>query len=151
MKVFSSYSSPVALSHHKIKYSSNSKAFLLLLVERGLSVSLSLSLSVKLFFSGLVVPETRGNETVPEVVTTSGYALLHFFSDAAYNLTGFTITYSYVLPLLICLCLSVPVCQVCLHTNLLTHIFNKSLLLFIFCRNHGSNYCLIMSKCVTTH
>uniref|UniRef100_A0A8D2ZZ61 Attractin-like 1a n=1 Tax=Scophthalmus maximus TaxID=52904 RepID=A0A8D2ZZ61_SCOMX len=45
-------------------------------------------------FSGLVVPETGGNETVPEVVTTSGYALLHFFSDAAYNLTGFTIAYS---------------------------------------------------------
>uniref|UniRef100_A0A3B4FYQ4 Attractin-like protein 1 n=1 Tax=Pundamilia nyererei TaxID=303518 RepID=A0A3B4FYQ4_9CICH len=45
-------------------------------------------------FSGLVVPETRGNETVPEVVTTSGYALLHFFSDAAYNLTGFSIAYS---------------------------------------------------------
>uniref|UniRef100_A0A673B1M1 Attractin like 1 n=1 Tax=Sphaeramia orbicularis TaxID=375764 RepID=A0A673B1M1_9TELE len=45
-------------------------------------------------FSGLVVPETRGNETVPEVVTTSGYALLHFFSDAAYNLTGFNIAYS---------------------------------------------------------
>uniref|UniRef100_A0A673JY38 Attractin-like protein 1 n=1 Tax=Sinocyclocheilus rhinocerous TaxID=307959 RepID=A0A673JY38_9TELE len=33
-------------------------------------------------FSGLVVPETKGNETIPEVVTTSGYALLHFFSDA---------------------------------------------------------------------
>ncbi|XP_044070048.1 attractin-like protein 1 isoform X6 [Siniperca chuatsi] len=45
-------------------------------------------------FSGLAVPETRGNETVPEVVTTSGYALLHFFSDAAYNLTGFNIAYS---------------------------------------------------------
>uniref|UniRef100_A0A3Q0RF30 Attractin-like 1a n=1 Tax=Amphilophus citrinellus TaxID=61819 RepID=A0A3Q0RF30_AMPCI len=45
-------------------------------------------------FSGLVVPESRGNETVPEVVTTSGYALLHFFSDAAYNLTGFSIAYS---------------------------------------------------------
>uniref|UniRef100_A0A669BQL6 Attractin like 1 n=1 Tax=Oreochromis niloticus TaxID=8128 RepID=A0A669BQL6_ORENI len=45
-------------------------------------------------FSGLVVPETRGNETIPEVVTTSGYALLHFFSDAAYNLTGFSIAYS---------------------------------------------------------
>uniref|UniRef100_A0A8C2PWT1 Attractin-like 1a n=1 Tax=Cyprinus carpio TaxID=7962 RepID=A0A8C2PWT1_CYPCA len=45
-------------------------------------------------FSGLVVPETKGNETVPEVVTTSGYALLHFFSDAAYNLTGFNIFYS---------------------------------------------------------
>ncbi|KAM6956454.1 attractin-like protein 1 [Aplochiton taeniatus] len=45
-------------------------------------------------FSGLVVPESRGNETVPEVVATSGYALLHFFSDAAYNLTGFHILYS---------------------------------------------------------
>ncbi|KAG7462757.1 hypothetical protein MATL_G00188100 [Megalops atlanticus] len=45
-------------------------------------------------FSGLIVPEIRGNETVPEVVTTSGYALLHFFSDAAYNLTGFHIFYS---------------------------------------------------------
>lgn len=44
--------------------------------------------------SGLIVPEFRGNETVPEVVTTSGYALLHFFSDAAYNLTGFNIFYS---------------------------------------------------------
>uniref|UniRef100_A0A8C4ZJK4 Attractin-like 1a n=1 Tax=Gadus morhua TaxID=8049 RepID=A0A8C4ZJK4_GADMO len=45
-------------------------------------------------FSGLVVPDSVGNETVPEVVTTSGYALLHFFSDAAYNLTGFNIAYS---------------------------------------------------------
>ncbi|XP_015671302.1 attractin-like protein 1 [Protobothrops mucrosquamatus] len=45
-------------------------------------------------FSGLIVPEVHGNETVPEVVTTSGYALLHFFSDAAYNLTGFNIFYS---------------------------------------------------------
>lgn len=44
--------------------------------------------------SGLIVPEIRGNETVPEVETTSGYALLHFFSDAAYNLTGFEIFYS---------------------------------------------------------
>uniref|UniRef100_A0A674MTV0 Attractin like 1 n=1 Tax=Takifugu rubripes TaxID=31033 RepID=A0A674MTV0_TAKRU len=45
-------------------------------------------------FSGLIVPESRRNETVPEVVTSSGYALLHFFSDAAYNLTGFNIAYS---------------------------------------------------------
>lgn len=45
-------------------------------------------------FSGLIVPEIRGNETVPEVETNSGYALLHFFSDAAYNLTGFNIFYS---------------------------------------------------------
>lgn len=42
------------------------------------------------------MPESRSNETVPEVVTTSGYALLHFFSDAAYNLTGFNIAYAYV-------------------------------------------------------
>ncbi|CAG00346.1 unnamed protein product [Tetraodon nigroviridis] len=45
-------------------------------------------------FSGLIVPESRSNDTVPEVVTTSGYALLHFFSDAAYNLTGFNVAYS---------------------------------------------------------
>ncbi|KAM4724146.1 attractin [Anableps anableps] len=44
-------------------------------------------------FSGLIVPEQYGNETVPEVVSQSGYALLHFFSDAAYNLTGFNISY----------------------------------------------------------
>lgn len=53
-----------------------------------------LQFSILLCFSGLIVPEVRGNETVPEVVTTSGYALLHFFSDAAYNLTGFNIFYS---------------------------------------------------------
>ncbi|CAG01262.1 unnamed protein product, partial [Tetraodon nigroviridis] len=44
-------------------------------------------------FSGLIIPERYGNETVPEVVSQSGYALLHFFSDAAYNLTGFNISY----------------------------------------------------------
>lgn len=49
---------------------------------------------VEYFHSGLIVPERRGNETVPEVAATSGYALLHFFSDAAYNLTGFEIYYS---------------------------------------------------------
>lgn len=70
---------------------------LLLFVERNrLTFSRLPLLSVALLVSGLVVPETGGNETVPEVVTTSGYALLHFFSDAAYNLTGFTIAYSYV-------------------------------------------------------
>lgn len=46
-----------------------------------------------LHFSGLIVPERDGNESAPEVTVTSGYALLHFFSDAAYNLTGFNITY----------------------------------------------------------
>lgn len=54
------------------------------------------ALIVLVFPSGLVVPETRRNETIPEVMTTSGYAMLHFFSDAAYNLTGFNIFYSYV-------------------------------------------------------
>ncbi|XP_033891470.3 attractin-like [Acipenser ruthenus] len=44
-------------------------------------------------FSGLIVPEKYGNETFPEVVSKSGYALLHFFSDAAYNLTGFNVSY----------------------------------------------------------
>uniref|UniRef100_A0A8C6T4C4 Attractin-like 1a n=1 Tax=Neogobius melanostomus TaxID=47308 RepID=A0A8C6T4C4_9GOBI len=45
-------------------------------------------------FSGLMVPENIGNNSAPEVATTSGYSLLHFFSDAAYNLTGFNIIYS---------------------------------------------------------
>uniref|UniRef100_A0A3Q2Z0Z0 Attractin n=1 Tax=Hippocampus comes TaxID=109280 RepID=A0A3Q2Z0Z0_HIPCM len=44
-------------------------------------------------FSGLIIPESYGNETVPEVASQSGFALLHFFSDAAYNLTGFNISY----------------------------------------------------------
>ncbi|KAM9787623.1 attractin isoform 2-T2 [Syngnathus typhle] len=44
-------------------------------------------------FSGLIIPETSSNETVPEVASQSGFALLHFFSDAAYNLTGFNISY----------------------------------------------------------
>uniref|UniRef100_A0A673IJ06 Attractin-like n=1 Tax=Sinocyclocheilus rhinocerous TaxID=307959 RepID=A0A673IJ06_9TELE len=44
-------------------------------------------------FSGLIVPESYSNETVPEVVAQSGFALLHFFSDAAYNLTGFNVSY----------------------------------------------------------
>lgn len=33
-------------------------------------------------------------------MSQSGYALLHFFSDAAYNLTGFNISYRWeLLPL----------------------------------------------------
>ncbi|KAI2657688.1 Attractin [Labeo rohita] len=36
-------------------------------------------------FSGLIVPESYSNETVPEVVAQSGFTLLHFFSDAALN------------------------------------------------------------------
>lgn len=47
--------------------------------------------------SGLIIPERYGNESVPEVVSRSGYALLHFFSDAAYNLTGFNVSYRWEL------------------------------------------------------
>ena len=43
----------------------------------------------------MIVPERYSNETVPEVVAESGFALLHFISDAAYNLTGFNISYRY--------------------------------------------------------
>lgn len=30
---------------------------------------------------------------VPEVVAVSGYALIHFYSDIAYNMSGFNISY----------------------------------------------------------
>jgi attractin len=30
---------------------------------------------------------------VPEVIAKSGAALLHFYSDVAYNMTGFNISY----------------------------------------------------------
>lgn len=42
-------------------------------------------------------------QSVPEIVAHSGFALLHFYSDIAYNLTGFNITYRYVNPAFICL------------------------------------------------
>nr|XP_006825957.1 PREDICTED: attractin-like [Saccoglossus kowalevskii] len=45
--------------------------------------------------SGLLVPETASSNTsIPEVTTSSGYAYLHFYSDAAYIMTGFNISYS---------------------------------------------------------
>jgi hypothetical protein len=30
---------------------------------------------------------------VPEIVAHSGFALLHFYSDVAYNMSGFNISY----------------------------------------------------------
>lgn len=45
-------------------------------------------------FSGLIVPEKENNKVVPEVAITSGYAFLHFYSDAAYATSGFNISYS---------------------------------------------------------
>lgn len=32
---------------------------------------------------------------LPEIVTTSGYALIHFYSDIAVNMSGFNISYRY--------------------------------------------------------
>ena len=42
--------------------------------------------------SGLVIPE-KADKTIPEIVVNSGSAYLHFYSDAAYNMSGFNITY----------------------------------------------------------
>ncbi len=44
-------------------------------------------------FSGLVIPEKEESDAVPEVTATSGAVFLHFYSDAAYNMSGFNITY----------------------------------------------------------
>nr|XP_045625538.1 attractin-like protein 1 isoform X3 [Procambarus clarkii] len=44
-------------------------------------------------FSGMVVQDDYRVPHIPEVVARSGYALLYFYSDAAYNLTGFSISY----------------------------------------------------------
>ena len=45
-------------------------------------------------FSGMVKANHYNIQRVPEVVGTSGYMLLHFYSDVAYNMTGFNITFS---------------------------------------------------------
>ena len=47
--------------------------------------------------SGLVIPSGAHVDMMPEVVMTSGYAYLHFYSDAAYNMSGFNISYVWVL------------------------------------------------------
>ncbi|CAL4125631.1 unnamed protein product, partial [Meganyctiphanes norvegica] len=44
-------------------------------------------------FSGMVVQDDYSVPYIPEVVAKSGFALLYFYSDAAYNLTGFSISY----------------------------------------------------------
>lgn len=46
-------------------------------------------------FSGLMYKEGYSIRRIPEVVTHSGSALLHFYSDVAYNMTGFNITYRF--------------------------------------------------------
>ena len=51
-----------------------------------------------LFLSGLVLPgnEPGGENHVPDITITSGSAIIHFYSDAAYNMSGFNITYRQV-------------------------------------------------------
>ncbi|XP_073969504.1 attractin-like protein dsd isoform X2 [Rhodnius prolixus] len=44
-------------------------------------------------YSGLMYKGDYSVRRVPEVVAQSGYALIHFYSDAAYNMTGFNISY----------------------------------------------------------
>ncbi|KAK3875518.1 hypothetical protein Pcinc_019616 [Petrolisthes cinctipes] len=44
-------------------------------------------------YSGMVVQDDYRVPHIPEVVAKSGHALLYFYSDAAYNLTGFSISY----------------------------------------------------------
>lgn len=44
-------------------------------------------------FSGLMYKSAYSVRRVPEIVANSGTVLLHFFSDDAYNMSGFNITY----------------------------------------------------------
>ncbi len=45
-------------------------------------------------FSGMVLQDRYRVHRVPELVGHSGFMLLHFYSDVAYNMTGFNITFS---------------------------------------------------------
>ncbi|XP_045189684.2 attractin-like protein 1 [Mercenaria mercenaria] len=45
-------------------------------------------------YSGLVLPDIDVNNSLEEIVAHSGKAYLYFYSDAAYNMTGFTLQYS---------------------------------------------------------
>lgn len=45
-------------------------------------------------FSGLMYKDAYAVRSVPEIITRSGSALLHFFSDDAYNMSGFNISYA---------------------------------------------------------
>lgn len=45
-------------------------------------------------YSGMVIQDRYQVQKVPELVGHSGSMLLHFYSDVAYNMTGFNITFS---------------------------------------------------------
>lgn len=46
-----------------------------------------------LSISGLMYRGNFSIRRVPQVIATSGTALVHFFSDDAYNMSGFNLTY----------------------------------------------------------
>ena len=58
-----------------------------------LILKFSIHILIKFIFSGMVVHDTKKSSRIPEVVAKSGKALVYFYSDAAYNLTGFSISY----------------------------------------------------------
>ena len=45
-------------------------------------------------FAGMTRQDRYEVRRVPELVGTSGHMLIHFYSDVAYNMTGFNITFS---------------------------------------------------------
>lgn len=45
-------------------------------------------------YSGLLVNDARSIAEFPEIVANSGQAYLYFYSDAAYNMSGFNVSYS---------------------------------------------------------
>lgn len=51
--------------------------------------------SFRLNFSGLMYKSNFSIRRIPEVVAQSGATLLHFFSDDAYNMSGFNISYRF--------------------------------------------------------
>lgn len=59
----------------------------------GHSLMLILNRSSFVFCSGLMYRGNFSIRRVPQVIARSGTALLHFFSDDAYNMSGFNLTY----------------------------------------------------------
>jgi len=46
-----------------------------------------------LYCSGLIRQKNIDDTNLPEIKTTSGRAYIYFYSDAAYNMSGFNISY----------------------------------------------------------
>lgn len=56
---------------------------------------LMIFISLSLIHSGLMYKSNFSIRRIPEVVANSGATLLHFFSDDAYNMSGFNISYRF--------------------------------------------------------